>query len=62
MLVIGGQSFNQSSVSGDIVEQDKFAQGLGVFDLTDLEWKSSYDPNTEPYRTPDMIKEYIAAS
>ena len=62
MLVIGGQSFSQTTVPGYAMQQDAFAQGLGIFDLSDLEWKSSYDANADTYRTPQMIKDYISVS
>ena len=62
MLVIGGKNFKQMNVYGYEKEQDAFAQGLGIFDLTDMAWKSSYDADAAAYTTPQMIKDYISVS
>ena len=37
---------------------DPWHQGFGVFDMTDMEWKSSFNPNAGSYVTPDSIKSY----
>ena len=37
---------------------DPWPQGLGVFDLTAMEWKGEYDPAAAPYVTPDTVKAY----
>ncbi|KFA47531.1 hypothetical protein S40293_02131 [Stachybotrys chartarum IBT 40293] len=29
---------------------DSFPQGIGIFDMTALEWRDEYNPSTEPYR------------
>ena len=35
---------------------DPWLQGLGIFDLTAMEWKEEYDPTAAPYVTPDAVK------
>ena len=52
-------------VSSDQVESmpnnnlpDPWLQGLGIFDLTAMEWKEEYDPAAAPYVTPDAVKAY----
>ena len=37
---------------------DPWLQGLGIFDLTAMEWKEEYDPAAAPYVTPDAVKAY----
>ena len=37
---------------------DPWPQGLGIFDLTAMEWKEGYDPAAAPYVTPDAVKAY----
>ena len=37
---------------------DPWTQGLGIFDLTAMEWKEGYDPAAAPYVTPDAVKDY----
>lgn len=56
MIVTGGLA----AISLSKQPTDPWRQGLGIFDLTTLEWKSSYDPSAEPYQSPRMIKESIA--
>ena len=41
---------------------DPWPQGLGVFDITDLEWKDRYDASAGPYQTPEMVKQYYASN
>lgn len=37
-------------------DKDTFPQGVGVFDLTDLEWKDQYDAGASSYDSPDVVK------
>ena len=37
---------------------DPWPQGLGIFDLTAMEWEEEYDPAAAPYVTPDAVKAY----
>ncbi|KAF6813367.1 kelch repeat protein [Colletotrichum musicola] len=39
-------------------DRDPFPQGLGVFDLTGLEWKTQYDAGAAPHETPDIVKSW----
>lgn len=55
MVVVGGlAALNYKSMP-----TDPWGQGLGIFDLTTLEWRSSYDASAEPYQSPNMIKDSI---
>ncbi|CAJ2512891.1 Uu.00g010100.m01.CDS01 [Anthostomella pinea] len=40
---------------------DPWAQGLGIFDMTALQWTDSFDPNAAAYDTPDTVKDWYAA-
>jgi hypothetical protein len=31
-------------------------QGVGVFDLSTMEWKDHYNASAAPYATPDVVK------
>lgn len=56
MLSIGG---NQPSSSDGLgVALDPWVNGLGIFDLTNLEWVSVYDPNAGNYETPVIVRDY----
>ena len=62
MVSIGG-IVNNKTASDTFVEPgiaDPWTQGIGVFDLTAMQWKTSYDPNAAPYITPDAVKAYYA--
>lgn len=59
MIVVGGVTAN---FADDNLQKDPWNQGLGVFDLTNLEWQSSYNPSADPYRTPGIVKDYISAN
>lgn len=59
MIVVGGVTAN---IGDNDLRKDPWNQGLGVFDLTKLEWQASYDPSAEPYKTPGIVKDYISAN
>ena len=62
MISVGGVVFksgttaNAFATAGGIA--DPWDQGFGVFDLTDMEWKSSYDADAGPYVSPNSVKSY----
>lgn len=60
MLSIGGYSTTDNNLGH--LSTDRFRQGLGIFDLTALQWKSSYDATAAAYRTPDVIKAWYRAN
>ncbi len=37
---------------------DPWPQGIGIFDMTAMEWKEGYDADAAPYMTPDVVKAY----
>ena len=51
MIVIGGGNV-------DYRDPDPLTQGLGVFDMTDLRWSSSYNSSAAPYNTPTLVKNW----
>ena len=68
MVVVGGQvitaAVDQSNLDDnntpDQCAPDPWAQGLGIFDLTEMQWKASYNATAEPYVTPDVVKTYYS--
>ena len=36
---------------------DPWAQQIGVFDMTALQWKDAYYSKADLYRSPDIVKE-----
>ncbi|KAK3705234.1 hypothetical protein LTR37_013395 [Vermiconidia calcicola] len=70
MVVYGGQVVlpkftalaNDRSAADIYAAVDPWPQALGVFDLSAMEWSSSFDPNADPYITPAKVKAHIAAN
>jgi Kelch motif len=61
MVVTGG--LNPASNQEQLVSApDVWTQGIGVFDMTTLQWKDSYDAQAESYVTPDVVKSWYAAN
>ncbi|KAG9237421.1 hypothetical protein BJ875DRAFT_418229 [Amylocarpus encephaloides] len=63
LISIGGLNSNGHK-KGDYLSfwksPDPFKQGIGVFDMTTMAWKSSYDPNASKYETPVVIKQWYS--
>lgn len=57
LVVVGGTTFDTSGTP----EPDPWPNGLGVYDLSELKWRSSYDPNAEAYVTPRVVRDYNKA-
>lgn len=55
MIIIGGYNPNAKPE-----KKDPWSQGIGVFDMTTLEFKDSYEAKAGPYKTPDVIKRYYS--
>lgn len=57
MLTFGGIDWAQT-----IVQPDIFELGIGIFDMTAMQWSDSYDATAAKYETPTVIKDYINAN
>lgn len=40
------------------MDDDPWPYSLGIFDLTDLEWKDEYNAEAEDYQTPEVIRDW----
>jgi hypothetical protein len=60
MLVVGGGDPTQAAAADSFVTSDPFEQGLGLFDMVDLEWKTQYMENAAPYEQSGPIKAVYA--
>lgn len=67
MISVGGKVANASESEAALDDNDTppdsslpdpWQQGLGVFDLTAMEWKERYDADAPPYITPDPVKAF----
>lgn len=57
MVVVGGSVASTSSQLNQ-VPPDPWEQGLGIFDLTALEWSAGYNASAAAYITSDPVKSY----
>lgn len=57
MLSIGGLD---ASVKNADVMADPMAQGLEIFDLTEMAWSDRYDADAAPYKTPQVVKDWYS--
>ncbi|KAL8652408.1 MAG: hypothetical protein Q9226_004283 [Calogaya cf. arnoldii] len=60
MLSIGGH--DPTNVYNNTWIADPFSQGLGIFDLTAMQWSDRYNADAEPYETPAVVKAWYAAN
>ena len=66
MASVGGivvySNTNQDTydVSGGVA--DPWQQGIGIFDMSEMQWKDSYDASAAPYVTPDIVKSYYQSN
>ncbi|KAH6691469.1 hypothetical protein F5X68DRAFT_229322 [Plectosphaerella plurivora] len=59
MISYGGVN-DKSSSSGFWREKDPFPQGLGVFDMTEMAWKTRYEADAAAYESPEAVKSWYA--
>lgn len=64
MITIGG--LNIDAGGGALSQEvwslaDSFKHGVGVFDMSDMTWKNSYQANLTNYTTPKVIKSWYSS-
>lgn len=57
MITIGGINPNKEK---PWEETDELAQGLGVFDMTDLQWRDNYNHQAPEYDSPKPVKDWYS--
>ena len=55
MLVIGGTQ------PSDILADDPWPNGLGVFDMTAFAWSDIYNSLAAPYEQPEVVRNYYTS-
>ncbi|KAH7061333.1 hypothetical protein B0J12DRAFT_290870 [Macrophomina phaseolina] len=58
VLVIGGQDNNNNTYRWE--NPDPWTQGLGIFDMTAMEWSDGYDADAGVYESPQVVKDWYA--
>ncbi|KAK9414399.1 putative Kelch repeat-containing protein [Seiridium unicorne] len=59
MLVVGGTN-GWLGFPTSLTDPDPWQQGLGIFDMTEMTWSSSYDPDAAEYDSPDVVKTWYS--
>lgn len=57
MITVGGVDSQMGSPE-HWRTKDPNPQGLGIFDLTELEWKATFEADASDYQAPDMIRSW----
>jgi hypothetical protein len=57
MAVVGGVPVTMDSTL-DYIPPDPWPKGIGIFDMSAMEWTDGYDANAATYITPDVVKAY----
>lgn len=57
MLSIGGVDPQADKTWGT---KDPFPQGLGIFDMTELEWKENFDHKAAAYDSAEPIRKWYS--
>jgi hypothetical protein len=58
MLSIGGSNLALGFPDSWIKDPDPFVQGLGVFDLTAMNWSPGYNASAAAYESPQVVKDW----
>ena len=58
MLSIGGINTHKNKPWED---KDGFSQGIGVFDMTELQWKENYDHEAAVYDSPKPVRDWYSS-
>ena len=59
MIIVGG--VNRAESFG-LNAADPWTNGINVFDLNNMVWKTQYDPEASAYKTPGVINDYLQDS
>ena len=59
MLSVGGIDPSKANPQS-LNNSDPWPQGLGIFDMVELQWTGSYDATALPYTPADAVKEWYS--
>jgi hypothetical protein len=62
MLSIGGQPMKWTSSDSNLSAQDPWANGLAIFDMSELTWSFDYDANAAAYTPATLVSDYYETS
>lgn len=58
MMVVGGLNPSAITKSALLSQEDPWPNGIGIFDLSEMQWASKYDANASAYITPRVVKNW----
>lgn len=59
-LVSVGGTDGQLGFPGSLLDPDPWTNGIGVFDMTEMRWKTGYDADAGGYESPAVVKAWYA--
>ncbi|KEF63669.1 uncharacterized protein A1O9_01647 [Exophiala aquamarina CBS 119918] len=59
-ISIGGRQPSSRQAFGQ--EPDPWVSGIGIFDMTEFAWADTYTADAAAYESPEVVKDYYAAS
>lgn len=63
MLSIGGFPLDKTNKPTSVPEStDPWTNGIGIFDMTEMNWSSSYDASALPYEQSMPVKQYYSSN
>jgi len=60
MISVGGVDGENRTYTAPTTA-DPWTYGIGILDMTELEWRDSYNPDTAAYDSPKVVKEWYEA-
>lgn len=60
MIVIGGMNEGISDQVEKYEDLDPWVNGLGVFDVSELQWKNHYEAGAEKYQSPAVVRQWYS--
>ena len=62
LIIIGGivpeEHPTSAHIPVEVVHRDPWAEAIGIFDMTTLKFKDSYEAKAKPYEPPEQIKNF----
>ena len=60
MIVVGGIN-GELDFRPRFADKDPWANGIGIFDISELSWKDGFDAQAAPYERPRLVEEWYDA-
>lgn len=63
LISIGGIDNPETdwNIWGEVALPDPYPQGIGIFDMTEMKWQSSYIADAPAYQSPKPVRDWYSA-